>query len=499
MRPRRCMRRMRRLVLLLGCSIAVAAVAVTLAAGWNQWRSLLPLHAPTRATPSLTAVLSDDSGSRLAQIEPATFARLRASARMTYYEGWVRSPDGRLLAVSTNPDSNDVSYSTLHFATVSSLRWQPPGVRLNGYFDAAIWPRPIALYALVGDYSGPGLTLDKIDVAARKIVAQTRLPGPVLDIQRSAKGLVVLEGGKNNAISPARLLILDADGAVRSLRLARILAGTHFDQSAQDPIGTIREPGLAVDPSHAVAYVLDPDGLVAAIGLRDLAVTYHRLGHKSLVARLSNWLTPAALAKGANGPMLTAQWLGDGLIALTGNNEHKDGSLDFSIQPAGLAPRRHPTLARPHTRPASRQPARRQRSDARQRRQLALQQQRLDQLGRGHRRVQPERIAPLAARSRKERPAGRRVREPSARPVRHHIRPGTAPARQPRNRTGRPPAPQQQLRHAPPRQRLPPTVSQSSQAARVNPVRTWLSPATVRGVCVAVPRLFSSPWRHCWQ
>jgi hypothetical protein len=331
---------MRRLGLLIGCSIVVAAVAVTLAAGGNHWRPLLPLRAPARATPSLTAVLSDDRGSRLAQIEPATFARLRASAHMTYYEGWVRSPDGRRLAVSTNPDSNDVSYSTLHFATVSSLRWQRRAVRLNGYFDASIWPRPGVLYALVGDYSGPGLTLNKIDVAARKIVAHTRLPGPVLDIERSADGLVVLEGGKNNAIGPARLLILDPDGAVRSLRLERILAGTHFDQSAQDPIGTIREPGLAVDPSHAVAYVLDPDGLVAAVRLRDLRVTYHLLGHKSLIARLSDWLTPAALAKGANGPMLTAQWLGDGLIALTGNNEstsrHKDGSLDFSIQPAGL-------------------------------------------------------------------------------------------------------------------------------------------------------------------
>jgi hypothetical protein len=331
---------MRRLALLIGCSVAVAAVVVALAAGRNHWRPLLPLRVPARATPSLTAVLSDDSGSRLAQIDPATFARLRASARMTYYEGWVRSPDGRLLAVSTNPDSNDVSYSTLHFATVSSLRRQGRGLRLNGYFDAAIWPRPSVLYALVGDYIGRGLTLDKIDVAARKVVAQTSLQGPVLDIERSANGLVVLEGGKNNAIGPARLLILDVDGAVRSLRLDRILAGTHFDQSAQDPIGTIREPGLAVDPSHAVAYILDPDGLVAAVGLRDRRVTYHRLGHTSLVARLSDWLTPAALAKGANGPMLIAQWLGDGLIALTGNNEstsrHKDGSLDFSIQPAGL-------------------------------------------------------------------------------------------------------------------------------------------------------------------
>lgn len=336
----RCMRGMRRLALLaVGFVALVVVAAVTLAAGGRHWRAL-PLRSPARATPRLTAVLSDSRGSRIAQIDPATFAPVRVSARLRYYDGWVRSPNGRLLAISTNPGTNDVSVSTLHFTTAATLRWQRRGVRLGGYFHAAFWPRPRIMYVLVGDCCGPGLTLDRVDPVARRIVSRTKVPEPLLAIARSAAGLVLLEGGKYNALGAARLVVVGADGRVRSVRLGRILAGRHFDQSGQDPIGTMRQPGLAVDSSHEVAYVLDPDGLVAAVRLRDLRVSYHRAGGRSVLARLSSWLTPVAQAKGANGPMLTAQWLGRGLIALTGNNEsaveHEDGGMDFSVRPAGL-------------------------------------------------------------------------------------------------------------------------------------------------------------------
>ncbi|HJQ74419.1 MAG TPA: hypothetical protein VJ814_06005 [Gaiellaceae bacterium] len=331
---------MRRLALVTGgCLAAAAAVAVTLAAGSSPSRSL-PLRSPAKATSSLSAVVSDQFGSRLERIDPATFAALHASSRVAWQDGWVRSPGGKLLAVSTNPQSSNVSFSTLHFASASSLRWQGHGIRLHGYFQAAIWPRRGTLYALVGNCCGPGLTLERIDTAARKIVARTGIPGPVLEIERSATGLVLLEGGEYNEIAPARLLAIGADGSVRSVRLDQIVAGLHWDQSSQDPIGTIRQPGLAVDASGGVAYVLDPDGLVATVQLADLSVAYHRLGSHSLLDRLSAWFTPAAEAKGANGPTLTARWLGDGLIALTGNDEtatpQKDGTLVASSRPLGL-------------------------------------------------------------------------------------------------------------------------------------------------------------------
>jgi hypothetical protein len=331
---------MQRLALPIGGCIMFAAVAaMTLAAGGSQ-PSSLPLRSPPTATPHLTAVVSDQRGSRLEQIDPATFGPVRASTRLTWYDGWVRSPGGRLLAVSANPEISYLSYSTLHLASASTLRWQPGGIQLDGYFQAAIWPRPRTLYALALDCCGPGLTLDTIDVSARRITSRTKIQGPLLETARSAAGLVLLAAAKNNAIAPARLMVVGSDGHIRTLRLARILAGSHYNQSSQDPIGTVRQPGLAVDPSRGIAYVLDPDGLIAAVSLHDLRVTYHQLASNSLLARLSAWLTPTAQAKGANGPTLNAQWLGQGLIALTGDNQtaswRKHGGFAFSMRPAGL-------------------------------------------------------------------------------------------------------------------------------------------------------------------
>jgi hypothetical protein len=326
--------------LLTGGCVAVAAFAtVNFSVGANDPRPL-PLRSPPTATPRLTAIVSDQRRSRLERIDPATFAPLRASARLRWYEGWVRSPDGKLLAVSANPEISYLSYSTLHLASASTLRWQPGGIPLGGYFQAAIWPRPRTLYALALRCCGPGLTLDKIDLTARRIVSRTKIQGPLLDTARSASGLVLLARGRNNRIGPARLLVVDREGDVRSLRLARIFAGSHYNRSGHDPMGTVRQPGLTVDAAHGIAFVLDPDGLIAAVSLRDLRVTHHQLVSKSLLTRLSAWLTPTAQAKGANGPTLTAQWLGQGLIALTGDNQtaswRKHGGFAFSMRPAGL-------------------------------------------------------------------------------------------------------------------------------------------------------------------
>jgi hypothetical protein len=79
----------------------------------------------------------------------------------------------------------------------------------------------------------------------------------------------------DSGIAAARLLTVGPDADVRSVSLARIRAGTRWNRSTSTPIGTVREPGLAVDAAGAAAYVVDAGGLVARIDLRDLSVTYH--------------------------------------------------------------------------------------------------------------------------------------------------------------------------------------------------------------------------------
>ena len=322
----------------LSIGFAGCAAVVLIAAWPSATPPQLPLVVPAAATTPLLAVASTGNGSRIEQLDPATFTALRVSATVGWYDGWVASPDRALLALATHSDSSNSDLSTIRFANASTLKWVRRGVQLDGYLMGAIWPRAGTLYALASNCCGSGGTLDTVDTVGKRIVARTTIRGQIVTVARSADGLVYLSTA-DNALAPATLAVIGPDGSVRSVQLTRIIAGTHFDQTSQDPIGTTRQPGLAVDPATDTAYVLDDDGLVAQIGLHDLTVLYHQLDN-SLIDRLSAWLTPPAAAKGINGPILSAQWLGDGLITLTGTNQsavkHKDGSLTFSSTPAGL-------------------------------------------------------------------------------------------------------------------------------------------------------------------
>jgi len=323
------------IVALVVAAGALAAVGFT-ATGTQRLRPL-PLKAGAALPSPLLAVASTATGSKLEQIDPSTFAPVRSSTPVDWYDGWVMSPGHKRLAVAVHADGSDAT-STIRFATASTLAWRGKGVKLDGYFRGGLWPRSDLLYALVGNCCGPGLTLETVDTATKKVVAKTKLGALAGTVARSAAGLVVL-GTQVNKLVPAQLSVIDSSGHVRSTTLDRIISGTHFDQTSQDPTGTTRQPGLAVDDSDGIAYVVDPNGLIAEVRLGDLAVAYHQLD-RSLIARLSAWLTPPAQAKGLNGPALTARWLGDGLIAVAGTinttTKGKEGGIAYSTSPAGL-------------------------------------------------------------------------------------------------------------------------------------------------------------------
>src|SRR5207248_4269322 len=115
---------------------------------------------PPAATTPLTAFVTERDGASLAQVDPATLAVVRRSVRIGYWDAWVRSPDGKVLAVATHPAS---TYdSTLRFANPSTLRWARRGVRLGGVLRTALWTRLGTLLALVVCSCGPSLTLETI-------------------------------------------------------------------------------------------------------------------------------------------------------------------------------------------------------------------------------------------------------------------------------------------------------------------------------------------------
>lgn len=326
---------MRRLSLSLAGGVSLAVFVLWPTAGGTP---SLPLHAPVAVTPQLLAIASTANGSRLERFDPSTFAAVKSSAPVGGYDGWVASPDPQLLAVATDSDASNSDSSTLRFANASTLRWVRRGVGLDGYFLGGLWPRMNTLYALAGNCCTPGSTLETINTVSKHVLSRTPITGLIATVARSADGLVFLNE-TGNKVAPVTLDIVDPNGAIRSVPLTRILGGTHFDLTAQDPIGTTRQPGLAIDPNENTAYVIDDGGLVARVALADLSVSYHQVNN-SLLDRFSAWLTPTAEAKGINGPTLSARWLGDGLIAAGGTREsavrHKDGSISFSSSPAGL-------------------------------------------------------------------------------------------------------------------------------------------------------------------
>ena len=328
-------------MLRIGALLGVSAALVLPLRGGSLDRPL-PLRGPESATAALTALVPEVAGGRtvrLAQLDPTTLDALRTSRPLGPVQAWALSPDGRLLALGVDRTGTNAT-SLLRFASAGTLRLVRRGVRLDGALRAVLWPTAERLYAIVDDGTGSGLAVVTVNTVAKKVVASRRLAGTVDAVARSAGGLVLLLV-RPNAIEPATVAVLRSDGSVRSVRVDRISAGVVWPQDEQkEPIGTTRRPGLAVDPA-GTAYLLDAGGLVAAVDLDTLAVSYHSLASRSLLGRLDAWLTPAAQAKGLNGTSLAATWLGDGLLALAGTTfsavRGNDGTFTFSSSPAGLA------------------------------------------------------------------------------------------------------------------------------------------------------------------
>ena len=317
----------------IGLLGALAVLLVPLGAGASTPLPLTPLPP---ATSPLTGLVYESGGAyRLAQVDAVTLGVARTSAPLAQGYGWARSPDGRMLVLGTGVEG---SYETtaLQFADPATLELVGKPVRFPGTVRAALWPALRNVFVVVESLGKS--TLVTVDAETRKVVAGRALGGPVLSYARFDRGLVLLLG-VDGKLAPARFAVVHPDGVVRTTRLERMRAGALWNWNATDGIGQVREPGLAVDDAGHVAYVVDPDWLVAAVDLATLRVGYHR-PLRALVSRIASWLTPAAEAKGLNGPVRMARWLGDGLVAVWGSNQtavRKKGGTVYSGTPAGVS------------------------------------------------------------------------------------------------------------------------------------------------------------------
>jgi hypothetical protein len=184
------------------------------------------------------------------------------------------------------------------------------------------------------------LTLVAVDAGLTQVLARQRIEGSLEQAAETDSGLLLLLGPPR-AIGPSRLVRFATEGTLLQVaRLDRIPAGFELLNGEEGPARQAR-PALAVDRSGNRAYIVGGGTPVAEIDLTTSSVTYHDVSAPaSLLERVHGWLEPAAEAKvPPDGPNREAAWLGNGMLALWGWNDHasvEGDHFNFWMEPAGL-------------------------------------------------------------------------------------------------------------------------------------------------------------------
>jgi hypothetical protein len=171
------------------------------------------------------------------------------------------------------------------------------------------WPRPDRLMAIAGPFEAPRAVT--VSVPGGRVVASRPIGGRPWVSDATSRGIVVL-AAPGDRIGAATLVLANPDGGMLRVPLPRIRAG--FDEVR--PVRMARQvtPGLAVDAAGGQAYVVAAnEPLVAEVDLASATATYHRLHVGGGAAS-----RPVAAKGLAHGAFRTARWIGDGMIAVSG-------------------------------------------------------------------------------------------------------------------------------------------------------------------------------------
>ena len=341
----------RSLAALIAVALVVAGAALGLTRSESSPSALPSAYAPAEPFPPLLGIVGKGQGQELARIDPGTL-RPRRGRRVRVGSGgcapssggqacwslppWSFAPHRSLLALA--PHEHGVLRS-LRIVDVRRMRVAGEVPLGGGAAGQLAWLAPARVLMVQEICCEERQRLVAVDLARRRVAARRSLGGSVQRVGRTPRELVLLVSPAGE-VGPARLVVADRRGAVRSVRLDRIAAGVRLL-----PGGDFRVeksvPGLAVDPKGRRAFVVSP-GLVAEVDLVSLAVSYHEpKPSTSALSRLLDWLDPPAYAKGASGPTRSAVWLGGGLLAVAGTDEDfvedARGEQQNRIRAAGLS------------------------------------------------------------------------------------------------------------------------------------------------------------------
>ncbi|HEV2713174.1 MAG TPA: hypothetical protein VGU26_08765, partial [Gaiellaceae bacterium] len=294
--------------------LAVLGLAAPLAATGEE-------AMPAKSGGSVLAIETGRGKDFLVRVDRQSFRPVsRRLALGGHAYAWSLSPDRRRLAVGVDGAHGVRIIDLRRMKRLRTIRTWSTEVRTLAW----VTPRRIL------GWEPAGLFL--LDPLARKPLPSPEVTGDVLRSRRAGDRLLLLTAPVLE-LGPARLVLVGADGEVRTIVLDPIKAGTRYDI-----VGETHVPALvlaAADRAFVVGSAGEP---VADVDLQRLAVTYHEpTEERSLLARFRNWLEPAAQAKMPFlGGVRNGLWLGDGRLAVWGEDTVRVGAEAAETTPAGL-------------------------------------------------------------------------------------------------------------------------------------------------------------------
>ena len=280
----------------LGLLSAFSAAIVVVAAGADRARTA------AAAEPVLGFYQLPNSAVVLARLDPLTLKPVSARVRIgEYHSAWSLSPDGTQLAVAVSAPGphTRIGVEIVDLTQMRIVQQIETGIAA----EALDWLAP---HLLAADLQRGGTVL--VDPATSTVVQRWTHPSSERAWAATREAFVVVYRDRVRAGQKgrpaARMVVVDVDGRIRSvaLRSTRIARPDTFTHDV----------GLAVDPTSEHAYVFAADDPVAAVDLRTLAVTYHRVPRLLLSARARRAHVDVRKRR--------ALWLGNGRVLVVGND-----------------------------------------------------------------------------------------------------------------------------------------------------------------------------------
>jgi hypothetical protein len=229
-------------------------------------------------TPLALLPSTDLNPSTLTRVDPTALRPVGRRVALVQADAPALSPD-RSEAVSAS-----AAVAALSFVDVVHMRRLRRSIVVSNSatgLSALAWPSRRKVLALTTGSNPLVLVYDTVE---RRVTRRYRLSGIVDAVARTRTGLAVVLS-RRGRIAPARLALVA--GRVRTVRLARILAGWHNNKGPGSPL-------LAIEGQHM--YVSATNGVTADVEVPPLRVRYHALGKQAQLARRSVALPGRRLA-----------------------------------------------------------------------------------------------------------------------------------------------------------------------------------------------------------